>query len=102
MFFNEKELNRLFKKWDIESIEYAEKKARFDKYMKRLAEASIPFLKREERMLEEKRKKDKNAYLTFEELEEIWRPFRKIRRKIEDEIFDEITLILKPKKYQGG
>lgn len=86
-FFDEGDLRRLFEKWTSEAQDYKDRKTRFDKYMIRQEEAKIPFRKRQDELLREKRKKDKNAHLTVEELDEIWRPFREIRRRIEDEIY---------------
>jgi len=88
-FFSEEDLSKLFEAWASEAEEYAAKKDRFDEYMRRLKQAKIPFGKKQEELLKQKRKKDKNAHLTVEEREEIWVSFWKVCRKIKNEIYGE-------------
>jgi hypothetical protein len=85
--FNEKELASLFEKWASEAEEYRVKKAKFEEYKKRVKEAAIPFIKKQDELLEQKRKRDKKAMLTAEDRDKIWRSFPKIHRKIIDEVF---------------
>ena len=87
--FNEEDLAWLFEKWASKAEEYAVKKAKFEEYRKRLKEAEIPFKKKEEELLKQKREKDKRAYLTADEKDEIWYPFPEVRRRIEKEIYGE-------------
>lgn len=88
-FFNEEDLEWLFEKWASEAENYAEKKDKFKKYMNRLKEAKIPFMKKQDDLLKRKRERDESAYLTAEERDEIWRPFREVRQRIEKEIYGE-------------
>jgi hypothetical protein len=82
-----KELRRWFARWADEAQGFASKKARFDAYMQKLDAAKGPFRKREAELLAEKRKRDKDATLTADEREAIWRPFGDISRRIEEEVY---------------
>ncbi len=87
LFFTEDEMKKLFEMWASEGREFAEKKTRFDEYMRRITEAKIPFIKKQKDLLEEKKKENKKLDLTDEERIEIWRSFREILRKITEEIY---------------
>lgn len=89
LFLSEEDLERLFEKWASEAENYAEKKAKFEKYMNRLKEAEVPFMKKQDDLLKRKRERNESAYLTAEERDEIWRPFRGVRQRIEKEIYGE-------------
>ncbi len=80
-------MRRWFERWTAETQGLASKKAKFDKYTRKLDAAKVPFRKQEAELLTEKRKRDKDAILTADERDAIWHPFREIRRRIEDEVY---------------
>jgi signal recognition particle subunit SEC65 len=86
-FFNEEDLICLFKKWASDTEKYAVKKAKSEECRKRLKEAEISFIKKQEELFKRKREMDKSAYMTADERDEIRRPFREVRRRIEKEIY---------------
>ncbi|MGB8658156.1 MAG: hypothetical protein WCE90_10295 [Candidatus Zixiibacteriota bacterium] len=77
----------LFEKWASDAEKYELKKAKFEEFKKRLKEAEAPFIEKQKKLFEQKRKRDKKAILTIEERDNIWRPYHKIYRKIVDEVF---------------
>jgi hypothetical protein len=81
------ELETLFKAWADETKESATKKAQFSEFMAKLDRAKLPFRAQERALLEQKRRRDRNATLSSEELDSIWRPFRAIQRNIEHEVY---------------
>jgi len=82
------DLEYLFREWTSEAEEYTIKKTKFEEFRKQLKEAEVPFVEKENKLLEQKRKKDKKAIVTGEEKYRIWEPFNKIYRKIFDEVFN--------------
>jgi hypothetical protein len=62
-------------------------KDKVDEFERKYKEAQKPFISKEKKALEQKRKKDKKLCLKVEEKDEIWRPFWGTARKIGDELF---------------
>lgn len=87
LFYTDDDLRKLFEKWASETEEWSKKKARFDKYMERIHEAKIPFVKKQKELLEKNREENENSDLSAEERIELWRPFHEICRKITEEIY---------------
>ena len=86
LFFSEDELwamiEQLFK--DSEIIEKAH--SRYKELMAKINEEKKPFLAKQWELLEEKRKEEKKASLTVDELDDIWKGFRKVEARIREEL----------------
>ena len=87
-YFDEDDLERLFERWASEGEDYDTKNRKFRIFMQRLEEEKEPFRAREEALREERRQRGENDELTEEDRIEIWRGFREISRRVEDEIYE--------------
>ena len=88
MMYSEDELWDMVQRWQKEANNIEQSHNRFKEFMKRLEKAKEPYRRKEQELLQRKRRKNKNTILSVEELENIWRGFPKVRQKIEKDIYD--------------
>lgn len=84
---DDEDLRWLLEKWRSEAAKTAARKRKLDELMDRLKKAREPFFKKQEEYLQKKRMKDRGAFLTADERDQIWDPFRKEFHQIVDDVF---------------
>ncbi|MCK4224962.1 MAG: hypothetical protein KAX39_07260 [candidate division Zixibacteria bacterium] len=84
---DDEDLRWLLEKWRSEAAETATRKRKLDEFMDRVKKAREPFFKKQGEYLQKKRRKDRDAFLTADERDQIWDPFRKVFRQIVDDVF---------------